>query len=95
MPDGTIGRATSETPIDLSAVPEDYHEFADIFNKGIADTLSPHQDYDLKIDLKGGAPPSNCIYSLSPSELETLQELWPQLYYQERSLPLTLTFKSP
>ena len=73
-PDSTIGRATSETPVDLSAIPEDYHEFTDVFNKGKADALPPHQDYDLKIDLEGGAPPSNRMYSLSPSELETLRE---------------------
>ena len=73
-PDSTIGRAASETPVDLSAIPEDYHEFTDVFNKGKADALPPHQDYDLKIDLEGGAPPSNRMYSLSPSELETLQE---------------------
>ena len=73
-PNGTISRATSETLIDLSAIPEDYHEFTDVFNKGKADALPPYQDYNLKIDLERGAPPSNHMYSLSPSELETLWE---------------------
>ena len=48
-PDGTLGRAAQEVPPDLSLVPEDYHEFADVFSKGKADTLPPHHSYDLKI----------------------------------------------
>ena len=73
-PNSTISRATSETLIDLSAIPEDYHKFANVFNKGKADALPPHWGYDLKIDLERKAPPSNHMYSLSPSELETLWE---------------------
>ena len=71
--DGTLGRAAQEVPPDLSSVPEDYHEFADVFSKGKADTLLPHRSYDLKIELKEGTPPPNRMYSLSQSELETLR----------------------
>src|SRR5207245_2750256 len=36
--------------------------------------LPPHRDFDLKIDLEEGAsPPLSTIYSLSPSELESLR----------------------
>ena len=52
------GRATSvpETydPVDLLDVPEDYHNFADVFSKAKADTPAPHWPYDLKITLKDG-----------------------------------------
>ena len=33
---------SDETP-DLSHIPEDYHDFADVFNKVKADTLAPHR----------------------------------------------------
>ena len=56
---------SDETP-DLSNVPEEYHEFADVFSKAKADTLAPHHPYDLKINLEEGAsPPINPMYSLS------------------------------
>ena len=62
-------------PVDLKGVPEDYHDFADDFNKIKADTLAPHQPYDLKITLEDGASlPQPLLYSLSTSELETLWE---------------------
>ena len=58
---------------DLSSIPEDYHEFTDVFSKGKAETLPEHRPYDLKIDLEEGqTPPPGHMYSLSPSELNTL-----------------------
>jgi len=64
----------AETP-DLSNVPSEYHEFADIFSKTKAEVLPPHCPYDLKINLEGGAqPPVGPIYSLSASEQEALKE---------------------
>ena len=60
--------------VDLSNVPEEYHKFANIFNKKKADTLPPHCSYDLKIELEEGAsPPPGCMYSLSSMELEALR----------------------
>jgi len=64
----------AETP-DLSNVPSEYHEFADVFSKTKAEVLSPHHPYDLKINLEEGAQPSvGPIYSLSASEQEALKE---------------------
>ena len=64
----------AETP-DLSNVPSEYHEFADIFSKTKAEILPPHCPYDLKINLEEGAQPLvGPIYSLSVSEQETLKE---------------------
>ena len=58
----------AETP-DLSNIPSEYHEFADIFSKTKAEALSPHCSYDLKINLEEGVqPPVGPIYSLSTSE---------------------------
>ena len=60
---------------DLSNVPSDYHEFANIFSKTKAKTLPPPHLYDLKINLKEGAQYLvGPIYSLSASEEEALKE---------------------
>ena len=72
-----LGRAASvsETPPDLSGVPPEYHEFADVFSKTKADILPEHRPYDLKITLEEGAtPPLGPIYSLSKIELDTLRD---------------------
>jgi hypothetical protein len=39
---------------DLKNVPEVYHEFADVFSRQKADTLLPHWDCDLKINIDKG-----------------------------------------
>jgi len=63
-----------ETP-DLSNVPSEYHEFANIFSKTKAETLPPHRPYDLKINLEESAQPLvGPIYSLSAFEQEALKE---------------------
>ena len=60
---------------DLSGVPLDYHNFADVFSKSKADMLAPHYEHDLKINLEDGAsPPLEAAYSLSSSELSSLRE---------------------
>ena len=69
---------SSEEPVDLSGVPEEYHEFADVFSKKHANTLAPHRQYDLKINLEDGKePPLGHMYSLSGSELSALREFIP------------------
>jgi len=60
---------------DLSNVPSEYHEFANVFSKTKAEVLPPHHPYDLKINLEEGAQsPVGPIYSLSASEQEALKE---------------------
>ena len=62
-------------PTDLSRVPPDYHDFADVFSKSKADMLALHREHDLKINLEDGAsPPLGATYSLSSSELGSLHE---------------------
>ena len=68
-------RDLDTSPVDMSNVPLEYHEFRNIFSKSHANTLPTHQPYDLKIELEDGAiPPFGPIYSLSPHELQTLRE---------------------
>ena len=64
---------SDRSPIDLTDVPPEYHEFSDVFDKARASTLALHQPYDLKLDLgEGTSPPFGPIYSLSQSELKSL-----------------------
>src|SRR5882724_8554096 len=64
---------TSEPPVDMNSVPEDYHDFMDMFSKSKASKLASHQPYNLKITLdEGTAPPFGPIYSLSQEELAAL-----------------------
>ena len=67
--------STISEPTDLSGVPPDYHDFADVFSKSKADMLAPHREHDLKINLEDSAsPPLGATYSLSSSELGSLCE---------------------
>jgi hypothetical protein len=60
---------------DLKDVPEVYHKFADVFSRQKADTLLPHRDCDLKINIDEGAKvPAGPIYPLSKFELKTIRE---------------------
>ena len=65
----------AEEPIDLSNIPPEYHDYADVFSETQANSLAPHRPYDLKINLdEGTSPPWGPIYSLSQSELLALRE---------------------
>ena len=73
--DSLTGATASAAAADLSQIPEDYHEFQDVFSKASASTLPPHRSYDLKIDLEEGAePPIGRMYSLSEKEMLALRE---------------------
>src|SRR6266436_6254847 len=67
--------ATAQPEDTLSGVPQEYHKFHDVFSGEKANTLAPHQPYDLKINLEEGTKPFHGpIYSLSPPELTALRE---------------------
>jgi hypothetical protein len=62
---------------DLKDVPEVYHEFADVFSRKKADTLPPHRDCDLKINIDEGAKvPAGPIYPLSEFEVENSPRIY-------------------
>ena len=67
--------ATPAYKSDLEGVPNIYHHFSDVFSKGSADSLPPHREYDLKIDIDETAKaPLGPVYPLSQSELGALHE---------------------
>ena len=66
--------SSTSTPPDLSVIPPEYCDYADVFSKAKASELPPHHDYDLKIDLEEGtSPPLGTLYSLSPVKLTALR----------------------
>ena len=67
--------APKDAPVNMTGILPDYHEFTNVFSKTHASTPTPHQPYDLKIELEEGtSPPFGLIYSLSQSELKSLRE---------------------
>ena len=75
--DAKLRSALASPPVNtpnLSGVPQEYHDFADVFSKAKATTLAPHREYDLHIDLEEGtSPPLGTVYSLSQTELGVLR----------------------
>src|SRR6266481_1215449 len=71
------GRLTTTVPdpSSLNSIPEQYHDFADVFSKAKASVLADHRPYDLKITLEDGTtPPLGPVYSLSQEELKALHK---------------------
>ena len=65
----------NETELGLDQVPEDYHEFMDVFSKLCSKLLPPHCSHDLSIQIEDSTMPLlGPIYSLSAVELCTLQQ---------------------
>jgi len=67
--------STAQPEDTLSRVPQEYHEFHDVFSGEKANALAPHWPYDLKINLEEGMKLFHGpIYSLLPLELTALRE---------------------
>ena len=57
-----------------SIVPQEYHNFLNVFSKKDLDTLFPHQKYDHKIYLgKEQKPGYALLYKMSPKELDAIK----------------------
>jgi len=60
--------------VDLSGVPDVYHDLREAFSKDKALSLPPHRPYDCSIDLLPGAPlPTSRLYNLSRPEREAME----------------------
>ncbi len=67
--------ASSVAPPDMTDVPAEYHNFADVFSDSLSEKLPKHRPYNLKINIEEGmSSPLGPIYSLSESELKALCE---------------------
>ncbi len=57
-----------------SVVPQEYHDFLDVFSKKDSNTLPPHRKYDHKIHLEKEQKPGHAIlYKMSPKELDAVK----------------------
>nr|AAS66950.1 polyprotein [Melampsora lini] len=57
-------------------VPQEYHDYLDMFEKSKSDALPPHRPYDFRVDLVPGAvPQAGKVIPLSPREAEVLNEM--------------------
>ena len=75
VPEATGHSVATSAPVDLSTLPEEYHNFTDVFSKSKAGKLADHRLYDLKITLdEGTVRPFGPIYSLSQDELAALHK---------------------
>ncbi len=62
-------------PLDMTDVPAEYNNFADVFSDSLSKKLPEHRVYNLKINIeKGTSPPVGPIYSLLESELKALHQ---------------------
>lgn len=60
---------------DLSAVPPEYHDISEVFNKDKALSLPPHRPYDCAITLFSGSTlPSSRLYNLSRPERAAMEK---------------------
>lgn len=56
-------------------VPEQFHEFLDVFDKRRSERLPGHRPYDLAIEIEGEVPPPvGKLYQMSAGELRALKE---------------------
>src|SRR5258708_27234479 len=60
-----LSQATAANTLD--SIPDECHDFCNIFSGEKVGTLAPHRPYDLQINVEEGAKPIHRpIYSLSP-----------------------------
>ena len=59
--------SASLVTVNLDGVPEEYHDFVDVFSKTKAGVLADHRPYNLKITLEEGAspPPQTHLFVIS------------------------------
>ena len=62
-------RVTPASESDLEGVPKIYSHFSDVFSKGSADSLPPHREYNLKIDVDESTKPPLDGYVLTSDNL--------------------------
>ena len=87
---------TPASESDLEGVPKIYSHFSDVFSKGSTDSLPPHQEYNLKIDVDESAKPLlGPIYPLSQSKVSALHEFIDEHLAMGFICPSNSPFRAP
>ena len=72
---GQIERIDEEKVTIIDRLPDQYHDYLDLFRPSMAEKLAPCRTFDHAIDLKPDTqPPWGPIYPLSQKQLEALQK---------------------
>lgn len=75
IPKPQIVPKSLNTPPEISRVPPEYSDLAEVFSKTRAASLPPHRPYDCPIDLlPGTCPPRGKLYSLSGPERAAMEK---------------------
>ena len=71
LAEGAKRGAGMEAWLVAEMVPEEFHEFLEVFEKAKSERLPQHRKHDLGIELLEGArvPPPGKLYQLAPAEL--------------------------
>ena len=89
----TKSASVSDEAPNLSLIPEEYHDYVDVFDKAKSMQLALHCPYDLKIDLEEGAsPPIVLMYPLSVTNFH-LSSSFVILFSHYSSLGDTITYQ--
>ncbi len=75
-------------PLDMTDVPAEYHDFADVFSDSLSKKIPEYRLYNLKINIEEGtSPPLGPIYSLLESKLKALHEFIDDNLYSGLIMP--------
>ena len=89
-------RVTPASKSDLEGVPNIYHHFSNVFSKGSTNSLPPHREYNLKIDIDETAKaPLGPVYPLSQSELGALHKFIDEHLNMGFICPSNSSFRAP
>jgi len=85
---GRIERIDEEKVTIIDRLPDEYHDYLDLFRPSTAERLALSRTFDHAIDLKPDTqPPWGLIYPLSQKQLEALRKYLDDMHKQEKISP--------
>jgi len=85
---GRIEKVDDKTITIIDKLPDQYHDYLDLFHPSTAERLAPHCTFDHAIDLKPDTqPPWGPIYLLSENQLQALREYLAKMLKEGKILP--------
>ena len=85
---GRVEKVDDEKITIIDKLPDEYHDYLDLFRPSTAEKLAPHRTFDHAIDLKPDTqPPWGPIYPLSEKQLEALRDYLAKMLKKGKILP--------
>lgn len=92
----SVDAATANTNDVKSRLPEEYHDYLDVFDRGAANKLPPNRSSDHKIELIGDAvPPQSRAYKMSQDKLTKVKEYLSENLSKGFITPSKAAYSSP